>query len=257
MLIVQKFGGTSVANLERMELVANHVKREYDAGNQVIVVVSAMAGETDRLISLARKAALNTEADPRELDVVAASGEQVSSALLSIILKRMGIQAKSYLGFQVRIITDYFHTNARVIDVETGLIKRDLEKGIVPVVAGFQGVTRSNDITTLGRGGSDITAVILASYLGADVCEIYTDVEGVFTADPNIVSKARKVKQISYEEMIELASLGAKVLHIRSVEIAALHNVTLHVRSTFSDKEGTFVVSEEKLKHLKPRSGLR
>jgi aspartate kinase (EC 2.7.2.4) len=246
-IVVQKFGGTSVANIDRMRRVCQHIQREYRKGNKVVVVVSAMAGETDRLINLAKSI---TEFPPEdELDVLLSTGETVSVALVSTILRSMGIMGKSYLGFQVRIITDDNFSNARIIEIETEKILRDLSQGIVPVIAGFQGVTRDGRITTLGRGGSDTTAVAIAASLKAKVCEIYTDVPGVFTTDPNIEPKARKIDFVSYEEMMELASLGAKVLQIRSVEISARFKVPIHVRSTFSDEPGTIVA--ESRKHLK------
>lgn len=241
-----KFGGTSVGSPEKIKHVAKIVKRAFDEGKRPIVVVSAMAGETDRLIELLHKVSGNP--DPREYDVAVSTGEQISIALLAIALKDLGLNAKSYTGSQVKILTDNEYKNARVIEVETEKLKNDIESGIVPVIAGFQGVTRGGDITTLGRGGSDTTAVAVAGALHADICEIYTDVEGIFTADPNVVSSARKIDVISYEEMMEIASLGAKVLHIRSVELGALFRVPIHVRSTFSENEGTIVLSEEEVK---------
>ncbi|HRR40579.1 MAG TPA: aspartate kinase, partial [Syntrophales bacterium] len=210
-LVVQKYGGTSVADIERIENVARKVIKAREAKNDLVVVVSAMAGETDRLIRLAHSAA----PDPieREYDVLIASGEQVSVALLSIVLNRMGCKAKSYLAYQVKIITDGDFTRARILKIDRSLIQEDLRQGYVAVVAGFQGIDRKNNVTTLGRGGSDTSAVALAAALGADVCEIYTDVDGVYTADPNICDNARLLKKICYEEMLELASAGAKVLH--------------------------------------------
>jgi aspartate kinase len=243
-IIVQKFGGTSVANIERMCRACQHIEREYRKGNMVVVVVSAMAGETDRLINLAKSICEFPPED--ELDVLLSTGETTSVALISMILRNIGIKAKSYLGFQVRIITDDNFSNARIIEIETDKLLRDLSRGIVPVVAGFQGVTRDGRITTLGRGGSDTTAVALAASLKAKVCEIYTDVPGVFTTDPNIEPRAKKIDFVSYEEMMELASLGAKVLQIRSVEIGARFNVPIHVRSTFSDEPGTIVAESRK-----------
>ncbi|MCS7213101.1 MAG: aspartate kinase [Candidatus Calescibacterium sp.] len=241
-IIVQKFGGTSVANFERMRRAAEHVKRAYSKGLGVAVVVSAMAGETDKLINLGRSAVKSTYDD--EMDVLVSTGEQVSCAIFSMILREMGIKSKSYLGHQIRIITDSNYTNARIIKIETEKLLSDIQQKIVPVIAGFQGVTPDGRITTLGRGGSDTTAVAIAAALKAKVCEIYTDVPGVFTTDPNLVSSARKINFISYEEMVELASLGAKVLQIRSVEIAARFNLPIHVRSTFSDETGTIVASD-------------
>ncbi len=238
-IIVQKFGGTSVATLERMRQAARHVIREYRNGNGVVVVVSAMAGETDRLIQLGRSASREVYDD--ELAVLVSTGEQVSVALFSMILRDMGVPAVSFLGFQVKILTDENHTNARIISVDSDKLLQAIRKEFVPVVAGFQGISREFRITTLGRGGSDTTAVAIAAALQAKICEIYTDVLGVFTADPNLVPSAKKISFISYEEMLELASLGAKVLQIRSVEIAARFGVKIHVRSTFSDEPGTIV----------------
>ncbi|GBD03726.1 Aspartate kinase [bacterium HR19] len=246
-IIVQKFGGTSVGTIERMYKVASHVEREYRKRRGVVVVVSAMAGETDRLLNLGKSAVENPPED--ELDVLASTGEQVSVALVSMILRAKGIKAKSFLGFQIRIITDDRFGNARIIEIETEKLIKEIKNGVVPVVAGFQGVTRDGRITTLGRGGSDTTAVALACALKAGICEIYTDVPGIFTADPNLVPSAKKIEFISYEEMMELASLGAKVLQIRSVEIAARFKVPIHVRSTFSDEPGTIVA--ENPKHLR------
>ncbi len=242
-LIVQKYGGTSVANLERIRNVARRVIRTREAGHDVVVVVSAMAGETDRLLHLAHQAA--ERPSEREVDVILATGEQVTSALLAIVLQDMGYKAKSYLGHQVKIATDSVHGRARIQSVDSYRLLGDLREGIIPVVAGFQGEAEGGDITTLGRGGSDTTAVALAAALGADVCEIYTDVDGVYTTDPNIYDKARKLRRISYEEMLEMASLGAKVLQIRAVEFAAKYKVPLHVRSSFSDEEGTTVCEED------------
>ncbi|RLA78999.1 MAG: aspartate kinase [Deltaproteobacteria bacterium] len=242
-LIVQKYGGTSVANLDRIRNVAHRVIRTREAGHDVVVVVSAMAGETDRLLNLAHQAAESPS--EREVDVILATGEQVTSALLAIVLQDMGYKAKSYLGHQVKIVTDSVHGRARIQSVDSYRLLGDLREGIIPVVAGFQGEAEGGDITTLGRGGSDTTAVALAAALGADVCEIYTDVDGVYTTDPNIYDKARKLRRISYEEMLEMASLGAKVLQIRAVEFAAKYKVPLHVRSSFSDEEGTIVCEED------------
>lgn len=242
-LIVQKFGGTSVANLERIRNVARRVARTRDQGHQVVVVVSAMAGETDRLLSMAREAA--PEPSQREVDVLVATGEQVTSALLAITLEAMGYQAVSLLGHQVRIFTDSNYSTARIRTVDRSRLKRELEAGKIVVVAGFQGMDQDGNITTLGRGGSDLTAVAIAAALHADICEIFTDVEGVFTTDPNICPEARKIARISYEEMLEMASLGAKVLQTRSVEFAMKYSVPIHVRSSFSEEEGTMVVAED------------
>jgi aspartate kinase len=217
-LVVQKYGGTSVGDTERIKNVARRVINTKNQGNEVVVVVSAMAGETDKLIRLAQQVA--PIPDERELDVLVSTGEQVSIALLAIVLKDMGVDAKSYLGFQIKIATDSAFGKARITGIESEKVLNDLKNGRIVVVAGFQGVDQSYNITTLGRGGSDTTAVAIAAALKADVCEIYTDVDGVYTTDPNICSKARKLSKISYDEMLEMASLGAKVLQIRSVEFA-------------------------------------
>ncbi len=242
-LIVQKYGGTSVGTTQRIKRVADRVIRIKEAGNDVVVVLSAMAGETNRLIALAQE--IQPHPDPRELDALMATGEQVSIALFSMACKAKGYEARSFLGFQVPIETDSSHTKARIENIVADRLRHALGQGIIPVVAGFQGITKEGDITTLGRGGSDTTAVALAVALDADVCEIYTDVEGVFTTDPNICPKARKIERISYEEMLEMASLGAKVLEIRSVEFAMRYNMPLHVRSSFTDAPGTMVVKED------------
>ncbi len=242
-LIVQKYGGTSVANPERIKNVAERVTNRVREGNQVIVVLSAMAGETNRLIALARE--IQDRPDLRELDVVMATGEQVTIGLFAMAASGFGFQAESFLGFQVPIKTDSSHTKARITEIPNDRLKAALASGKIPVVAGFQGVTDTGAISTLGRGGSDTTAVAVAAAVGADLCEIYTDVEGVYTTDPNVCTDARKIQRITYEEMMEMASLGAKVLEIRSVEIAMLYAVPLHVRSSFSDSEGTYVVKED------------
>ncbi len=242
-LIVQKYGGTSVGTIERIRHVADRVIRTKNEGNRVVVVVSAMAGKTDELIRLAHE--ITPSPDPREMDVLLATGEQVSIALLSMALKRRGVEARSYLGGQAGIVTDDAFGKARIRSIAAEAIREDLNKGRVVVVAGFQGVDEQNNITTLGRGGSDTTAVALAAALKADRCEIYTDVEGVFTTDPNVYHKARKIKKISYDEMLEMSSMGAKVLQIRSVEFAKKYNVVLHVRSSFSDAPGTIVCQED------------
>jgi len=242
-LIVQKYGGTSVGDLNRIRNVANRVARTRQDGHRVVVVVSAMAGETDRLIQLAHQ--VNETPDPREYDSLISTGEQVSAALLALTLRSLGVPAKSFLGHQVRIITDRTFSSARIQKVEVHRLRKELKAGTVPVVTGFQGIDREGNITTLGRGGSDTTGVALAAALKADVCEIYTDVEGVYTTDPNICPNARKLSRISYDEMLELASLGAKVLQIRSVEVAKKYNVPIHVRSSFSDKNGTWVTKED------------
>lgn len=242
-LIVQKFGGTSVANLERIRNVARRVAKTREQGHRVVVVVSAMAGETDRLLRLAREAA--SEPAQREVDVLVATGEQVTSALLAMTLGDMGYEALSLLGHQVRIFTDSNYSTARIRSVDRSRLMKELEAGKIVVVAGFQGMDQDGNITTLGRGGSDLTAVAIAASLQADMCEIFTDVEGVFTTDPNICPEARKIARISYEEMLEMASLGAKVLQTRSVEFAMKYNVPVHVRSSFSEEEGTMVVAED------------
>jgi len=243
-LVVQKYGGTSVGDIERIKNVASRVVRTKNEGHQVVVVVSAMAGETDRLIRLAQQ--VISTPDERELDVLVSTGEQVSIALLAITLKAMGCDAKSYLGFQIKIATDSVFGKARITGIESERILNDLKNGRVVVVAGFQGADESDNITTLGRGGSDTSAVAIAAALKADICEIYTDVDGVYTTDPNIYPKARKLSKISYDEMLEMASLGAKVLQIRSVEFAKKYDVPIHVRSSFNDNLGTIVCKEDK-----------
>jgi aspartate kinase len=242
-LVVQKFGGTSVGDIQRIENVAKKAIKEYENGNQVIVTVSAMSGETNKLIALAN--GITDLPDEREMDVLVSTGEQVTIALLAITLKKLGYKAKSYTGWQVKILTDSVFTKARILEVESGNILKDLKKGYIAVVAGFQGVDEKGNITTLGRGGSDTTAVAVAAALKADVCDIYTDVDGVYTTDPRICSKARKLKKISYDEMLELASLGSKVLQIRSVELAKKYKVPVHVRTSFSDAPGTLVCEED------------
>ena len=243
MLVVQKYGGTSVGSIERIRNVAKKLARFYHEGHQLVVVVSAMAGETDRLINLASQIAKNP--DPRELDVLLATGEQSSAALLAMALKDMGYPATSLVAFQARIFTDDAFGRARIDEIDCARLKKELETGNIVIVAGFQGIDRHGDITTLGRGGSDTTAVALAAALKADICEIYTDVEGVFTADPRICPEARKINKISYDEMMELASLGAKVLQIRSVDVAKKYRVPVHVRSSFIEQEGTMVVDTD------------
>jgi len=243
-LIVQKYGGTSVANIERIRNVAKKVLGYHEQGNKVVVVLSAMAGQTDGLIQLAHE--MTESPDPREMDVLMATGEQVSVALFAIALKSMGYEARSFLGFQVPIHTDQLYGKARINNIDTKTILEELDQNKIVTVAGFQGLDAEGNITTLGRGGSDTTAVAIAAALKADVCEILTDVNGVYTTDPNICPKARKMDYISYDEMIELASLGAKVLEIRSVEFAKKFNVPVHVRSTFTEERGTMVVAETK-----------
>ena len=243
MLIVQKYGGTSVADLEKIRKVARRVARYRDEGHDLVVVVSAMAGETDRLLSLAYE--ITSEPTPRELDMLVATGEQVTASLLALTLQALGYPAEALLGYQIPILTDDLHTRARIRDIKTERLKAILSQGKVAVVAGFQGVTEKGDLTTLGRGGSDTTAVALAAALKADLCEIFTDVEGVYTADPRIVAKARKIPRVSYEEMLELAGAGAKVLEIRAVELAMVYRVPIHVRSTFSEAPGTIITEED------------
>jgi aspartate kinase len=242
-LYIQKFGGTSVGSLERIQNVARLIQHTYRAGHQLVVVLSAMSGETDRLMKMAKT--LSVDPDDRELDVLLSSGERVTIALMAMTLKSLGIKAQSFTGRQVGIVTDSAHTKARVSRVDTERVLGALREGIVPIVAGFQGINAASDVTTLGRGGSDLTAVVLAAALKADNCFIYTDVDGVYTADPNIVPDARRLDKISYEEMLELASLGAKVLQTRSVELAAKYQVPVEVRSSFQDGPGTRVVKED------------
>jgi aspartate kinase len=242
-LLVQKYGGTSVGSIDRIKHVAAKVAAAKRAGHDLVVVVSAMAGETNRLIALAHE--VSEQPDEREKDVLLASGEQVSVALLSLALKELGQPARSYLGHQVRIETDNAYGKARILSIDSTKIVQALKAGEIVIVAGFQGVDEDDNITTLGRGGSDTSAVALAAFLSAGACEIYTDVEGVFTTDPGICPDARKLQRISYEEMIELASTGAKVLEIRSVEFAKKFSVPVHVRSAFSEVEGTWLVAEE------------
>ncbi|MGZ9005846.1 MAG: aspartate kinase, partial [Burkholderiales bacterium] len=243
-LIVQKYGGTSVGSAERIKNVARRVAQWKSRGHDIVVVVSAMAGETNRLIALAKEVQANP--DPRELDVMVSTGEQVTIALLAMALMEQGVPARSYTGGQVKILTDSAHTKARILAIDEQKIRGDLTAGKVVVVAGFQGVDEAGDITTLGRGGSDTTGVALAAALKADECQIYTDVDGVYTADPRIVPDARRLKTITFEEMLELASLGSKVLQIRSVEFAGKYRVQLRVLSSFEEEgEGTLITFEE------------
>jgi aspartate kinase len=244
LLIVQKYGGTSVGTVDRIRNVAKRCLATQLQGHDVVVIVSAMSGETNRLLGMAKQ--LSELPDERELDVIASTGEQVTVGLLALAIQAQGGSAVSLLGHQVRILTDSAFARARIQDIDARAINAALKDGKIAVVAGFQGVDKSGNITTLGRGGSDTSAVAVAAALKADSCEIYTDVDGVYTADPNVVSTARKVDRISYEEMLELASLGAKVLQIRSVEFAMKYGVRIHVRSSFNDNEGTWVVPEEK-----------
>ena len=253
-LIVQKFGGTSVGSIEKIKAVANRVIEKHREGNRMLVVLSAMAGETDRLIGMAHS--IQRQPDLRELDMLVSSGEQVSVALFAMAVKAAGYDAISLLGDQVAIHTDQMHSRARIDSIDVERINAYLDQGKIVTVAGFQGVSDNGDITTLGRGGSDTTAVALAAAMQADACEIFTDVEGVFTADPGIYDKARKIDYISYEEMLELASLGAKVLDIRAVSMAKRFKVPVHVRSTFTNTIGTWVVDEEKIMESMLVSGI-
>jgi aspartate kinase len=265
--LVMKFGGTSVADVERIRNVAQHVKREVDAGHEVAVVVSAMSGTTNQLVAWARETA--PLHDAREYDTIVASGEQITVALLSIELQRIGISARSWLGWQIPILTDSAHGAARIQEIDGSEIVRRMGEGQVAVIAGFQGIAPDNRITTLGRGGSDTSAVAVAAAVKADLCDIYTDVDGVYTTDPRIVSKARKLDKISYEEMLEMASLGAKVLQTRSVELAMVHRVRLQVRSSFdapdmphmaygagSNGAGTLVCDEDEIVEQQVVSGI-
>ncbi|MGD2120060.1 MAG: aspartate kinase [Chromatiales bacterium] len=242
-LIVQKYGGTSVGTTERIENVAAKVKRARDRGDQVVVVVSAMSGETNRLIGLAND--ITEQPNAREMDVLVSTGEQVTIALLSMALQKIGCDARSYTGSQVHILTDSAHSKARIQDIDDARVCADLKAGRVVVVAGFQGVDENGNITTLGRGGSDTTAVAMAAALKADECQIFTDVDGVYTTDPRVEPKARRLDKITFEEMLEMASLGSKVLQIRSVEFAGKYNVPLRVLSSFEEGEGTLITFEE------------
>jgi len=243
-LIVQKYGGSSVGTIDKIKDVADRVLEYYEQGNRVVVVLSAMANQTDELIQLAHE--LTDDPDPRELDVLMSTGEQVSVALFAMVIKSKGFDACSLLGFQVGIHTDRLYGKARISEIETSRILKELDKGRIVAVAGFQGLDERDNITTLGRGGSDTTAVAIAAALKADVCEIFTDVDGVYTTDPAVCPKARKMDFISYEEMLEMASMGARVLEIRSVEFAKKFDVPIHVRSTFTKERGTMVIAETK-----------
>ena len=253
-VLVQKFGGTSVGDLERIARAATRVKSAVEGGNAVAVVVSAMAGETDRLVGLVHET--DPGFDRREYDAVVASGEQVTAGLMALALQRIGIPARSFQGWQVPIVTDESHSRARVAEVRPENLLACLDQGIVPVVTGFQGITAAGRVTTLGRGGSDLSAVVLAAALGAERCDIYTDVDGVYTCDPRIVAKARKLDKITYEEMLEMASQGAKVLHTRSVATAMNHRVRLQVLSTFTGAPGTLVVDEDEIVEQQVVSGI-
>lgn len=243
-LIVQKYGGTSVGTVDRIQKVAERVAKVKTAGNDVVVVVSAMAGETDRLLKLAHQLSSNPE--EREVDMLLSSGERVTSALLALALQEKGFKAQAFTGRQVGIMTDSTHTKARIERITADRVREAVSQGIIPVIAGFQGINEKSDVTTLGRGGSDLTAVALAAAMKADYCDIYTDVDGVYTTDPHVVPNARRLEKISYEEMLEMASLGAKVLQARSVEFAAKYQVPVRVLSSFSDGEGTLVTKEDR-----------
>ena len=256
-LIVQKFGGTSVGNIERIQNVATKVKKELDMGNQVAVVVSAMSGVTNQLVALVQEISpLATPESWAEYDHIVSSGEQVTSGLLALCLNEMGIPARSYAGWQIPLKTDMAHGKARIESIDSQSILAEINSGKVVVIAGFQGVNKNNRISTLGRGGSDTSAVALAAALGADRCDIYTDVDGVYTTDPRIVSNARKLDKIAYEEMLEMASLGAKVLQTRSVEMAMNHGVIVQVLSSFNDVPGTLLVKEEDIVEQKRITGI-
>lgn len=242
-LVVQKYGGTSVGTVEKIRNVARRVAKTFDAGNDVVVIVSAMAGDTNRLVALADE--MCEFPSEREYDVLVSTGEQVTIALLAMGLQSMGYNAKSYLGSQIPVLTDNVHSRARIKSIDDKKVREDLKNGTIIIVAGFQGIDEHGNVTTLGRGGSDTSAVAVAAALKADVCEIYTDVDGVYTTDPRMVPQASKIEKISYEEMLEMASLGAKVLQIRSVEFAKKYNVVIHVRSSFDDKPGTLVMKED------------
>jgi aspartate kinase len=244
MLIVQKYGGTSVGSIERIRAVAERVVETKKQGHNVVVTVSAMSGETDKLIGMANR--VSPSPDGREMDLLLSSGERISASLMAIAISEIGFKAMSFTGRQVGIITDEAHTKAKIERITGEPVRRALARGIIPVIAGFQGTTEASEVTTLGRGGSDLTAVALAAALNADLCEIYTDVDGVYTTDPNVVPSAKKLDKISYEEMLEFASLGAKVLQTRSVEFAKKYEVPVVVRSSFNDYAGTLVVKEDK-----------
>ena len=253
-LIVKKFGGTSVANAERIEAVADNIESEIHAGNKVTVVLSAMGDSTDDLIKLAKE--INPEPDLREYDALVSTGEQISVALLAMALLKRGIKGKSYTAYQLGIKTNSSHSRARILDVEVSKITSELNEGVVPVITGFQGMNESGDITTLGRGGSDTTGVALAAALDADECQIYTDVDGIFTTDPRVYDKARLLKQVSFEEMLELSSSGAKVLQLRAVEYASKFNLPIRVLSSFNEGEGTLVQEEKNIMERPIVSGI-
>ena len=253
-LIVKKFGGTSVADAERIEAVADNIESEIQAGNKVTVVLSAMGDSTDELIKLAKE--INPEPDLREYDALVSTGEQISVALLAMALLKRGIKGKSYTAYQLGIKTNSSHSRARILDVEVSKITSELNEGVVPVITGFQGMNESGDITTLGRGGSDTTGVALAAALDADECQIYTDVDGIFTTDPRVYDKARLLKEVSFEEMLELSSSGAKVLQLRAVEYASKFNLPIRVLSSFNEGEGTLVQEEKNIMERPIVSGI-
>ena len=253
-LIVKKFGGTSVADAERIEAVADNIESEIHAGNKVTVVLSAMGDSTDELIKLAKE--INPEPDLREYDALVSTGEQISVALLAMALLKRGIKGKSYTAYQLGIKTNSSHSRARILDVEVSKITSELNEGVVPVITGFQGMNESGDITTLGRGGSDTTGVALAAALNADECQIYTDVDGIFTTDPRVYDKARLLKEVSFEEMLELSSSGAKVLQLRAVEYASKFNLPIRVLSSFNEGEGTLVQEEKNIMERPIVSGI-
>ena len=253
-LIVKKFGGTSVADAERIEAVADNIESEINAGNKVTVVLSAMGDSTDDLIKLAKE--INPEPDLREYDALVSTGEQISVALLAMALLKRGIKGKSYTAYQLGIKTNSSHSRARILDVEVSKISSELNEGVVPVITGFQGMNESGDITTLGRGGSDTTGVALAAALDADECQIYTDVDGIFTTDPRVYDKARLLKEVSFEEMLELSSSGAKVLQLRAVEYASKFNLPIRVLSSFNEGEGTLVQEEKNIMERPIVSGI-
>ena len=252
--IVLKFGGTSVGNVENIRKVANIIKKKHEENNEIIVVVSAMSGITNDLVSKSNSVSKNF--DKKELDVLLSSGEQASSALLSGAIIDLGIQARSWLGWQVPIITDNNHTSSQIIKIKTNEILKYIENRCVAVIAGFQGITANDRITTLGRGGSDLSAVAIAKFFETDSCEIYTDVEGVLTTDPNIDEKAKKIEKISYEEMLEMASMGAKVMQPSAVQASMIDDIPIHVRSTFTEKSGTRIISEDNIDHKKAVTGI-
>ena len=251
---VLKFGGTSVGSIERIQHVAQIIKKEFVAGNKTIVIVSAMAGKTNELIENSKKISKNF--NKRELDVLLSSGEQVTSALLAGALMEIGVNAKSFLNWQIPILTDGDHTNSRIVNMNTEKINEYLLKGQVVVIPGFQGISKNAEITTIGRGGSDATAVVVAKMVDADTCEIYTDVDGVFSTDPNKIPVAKKIEKISYDEMLELSSLGAKVMQPSAVQTAMMYNIPLEVKSTFTNREGTKIFDKENLDYTKSVTGV-